>query len=309
MKRFFSIVLSLLLMFTACVSASAAVTDIADTGDKVVFKDENWAYEKVNVYGWELDEYIGAAAEVSLPWTFAKEYVNSVGDYAFLDNTTVTSVTTTSVLNSIGSYAFNGCTSLSSILLYDSITTLGVGCFYGCGALTDINLQDTSITAVPAYCFAESGITELGLPATCTSIGNMAFYNCSALTKLKIPDSVTQIDDNAFMDCDNLVICGTNDSYAIAYAKANDIDYVITDAVTFIIGDADGDGSITIIDATKIQRVLVGFDPDDDGMITLRGISDGESILNIMHATKIQRYLAGYVSNDPIGKEKTVVLG
>ena len=73
--------------------------------------------------------------------------------------------------------------------------------------------------------------------------------------------------------------------------------------VTFILGDADGDGFITVVDATKIQRVLVELDEDPDGMIALRA-ADGE-LLNITHATAIQRYLADYSVSKPIGTKVT----
>ena len=308
MKRFLAIVLSLLLIAAAGAGANAAVTDIIDSGDKTVITDADWAYEKVRVYGWELDEYIGTSTEPELPWTFGKEIVSTVGDYAFNNNTSVTSVKTTGVLEAIGEYAFNGCTDLLTITLYDALTDLGVGCFYGCASLTDINLGDTSITAVPAYCFAGCGFSNLTLPDTCLSIGNMAFYNCSQLKKLLIPDSVTEIDENAFSGCDHLTVFCKADSYAHEYAVANDIPFILINAsseVTFILGDTDGDGIVTVLDATKIQRVLVDLDSDDDGMIALRGDVNDEGKLNILHATKIQRYLADFIIEEPIGTEVT----
>ena len=72
--------------------------------------------------------------------------------------------------------------------------------------------------------------------------------------------------------------------------------------VTYMVGDADGDNIITVLDATKIQRILAGYDKEDDadGMVTLRGAL-GDDSLNIMHATKIQRYLADFDVDVPIG--------
>ena len=312
MKRISAVILSFILILTACVSASAASGDLAEIG-KTVFTDENWSYEKVYTYGWELDEYVGSAAEIALPYSFAKEYVTTVGDYAVKNNTTVTSVTATEFIVSIGEYAFTGCTALEKVTLFDSLTSLGVGCFYGDSALTDINLQDTSITAVPAYCFAECGLDEVSLPDSCESIGNMAFYRCSSLKKLSIPDSVTEISDSAFTNCDQLVIYAKKDSYAIEYAEANDIDYVITDAepdpvtVTYIIGDADGDGIITILDATRVQLILADLYNDTDGMSALRGDANQDG-LDILDATKIQRYLASFELAEPIGEERTTVI-
>lgn len=76
---------------------------------------------------------------------------------------------------------------------------------------------------------------------------------------------------------------------------------------TCLIGDADGDGVITILDATKVQRVLVGLDQDKDGMIYLRAGMAGKT-LDILDATTIQRYLVGYSSKYPIGQTKTFSL-
>lgn len=307
MKKITAVLIAILLTTATVFSAYAAPADLASAG-KTVITDENWSYEKVNVYGWEIDEYVGNAAVAELPWSFAKEYVTTIGDYAFNGNTTITSVTLTGKIESVGNYAFNGCTSLEQIVLFDSLTALGVGCFYGDGALTDINLGDTSIAAVPAYCFAECGISEIALPATCASIGNMAFYHCTDLVKIVIPDNVTEIADTAFTGCDNAVIYCNTDSFAHQHAAAHNIPFVLMDApveVTFILGDADGDGDVTILDSTKIQRVIAGLDPDPDGMIALRGTVDGDDELNIIHATTIQRFLADYATSAPIGTEVT----
>ena len=69
----------------------------------------------------------------------------------------------------------------------------------------------------------------------------------------------------------------------------------------YLLGDSDGDGIVTVLDATKIQRILAVLDEDPDGMITLRGAVDGAATLNIMHATAIQRYLADFEVSAPVG--------
>ena len=74
-----------------------------------------------------------------------------------------------------------------------------------------------------------------------------------------------------------------------------------TEGETIIMGDVDGDGVVTIIDATYIQRKLASIpilfelnetvaDTDEDGSVT------------IIDATYIQRWLANLPSNDNIGK-------
>lgn len=127
--------------------------------------------------------------------------------------------------------------------------------------------------------------------------------NCAELTKVEIPDSVEIIADNAFDGCEDLVIYCTRDSYALSYALNNGISFDLTDmdpiTVTYMIGDADGDEDVTIVDATLIQRKLVNIpvfsfnekaaDVDGDG-------------LNITDATRIQRFLVGFYDPYNIGK-------
>ena len=66
----------------------------------------------------------------------------------------------------------------------------------------------------------------------------------------------------------------------------------------YLFGDADGDSKITILDATKIQRLLAALITDDDGRIAIRGNIAGDD-LDILDATLIQRYLVGFSSNAP----------
>ena len=293
MKRVFAIVLSLIIIVSACICVSAANIGRTDTGEKVVFKVDGWAYKKVNVYGYEIDEYYGEGTEVNLPWSFAKEYVTSIGDYAFLNNTAVTSVNTTSKIESIGSYAFNGCTALKNVTLYDSMTTLGTGCFYGDSALKKINIADTSIDAVPAYCFAECGIPTMRLPDTCQSIGHYAFYNCTGLVRIDIPASVTEIADDAFLECDNLIIVCPEGSSAAQYAEEKGISYITNESL--LMGDANGNSKVNIRDVTCIQLYLVGDYTFADSKAYLRADVDRNGTVNIRDATNIQLYLADLI--------------
>lgn len=296
MKRFTAIILSLLLIISACFCANAAVGGSFATGEKVVFKMGGWAYEKVSSYGYEIDEYYGEDTELNLPWTFAKEYVNSIGDHAFNENKTLVSIDTTSVLKTIGDYAFNGCKSLSKVTLYNSIVALGAGCFYNDSALKSINLQATSITAVPAYCFAQCGLGSVALPTTCTAIGNYAFYNSSNLLSVNIPDSVTSIADTAFDGCGNLVFVCSEGSYAAEYAAAKGFDVIFSE--DFMLGDVNHDNKISIRDVTFIQLHMVGktgYILDNVGMVYADVNSDGK--VNIRDVTCIQLYKVGKITS------------
>ena len=96
------------------------------------------------------------------------------------------------------------------------------------------------------------------------------------------------------------------DTFLIAYAvKDGMLDsytagYVYT-VRTPLLGDVDGDGEVTIIDATYIQRYLasipLGFDFDEDVADT-----DDDGEVSILDATFIQRWLVSLSSNESIGK-------
>lgn len=70
------------------------------------------------------------------------------------------------------------------------------------------------------------------------------------------------------------------------------------DTDKYIRGDADGSGEISILDATAIQRKLVGYSIEsfNEEAACITG-----DVLGILDATAIQRYLAGYDDSYDIG--------
>lgn len=302
MKKLVCMILVFSLFLMTSISVGAAVTDTAVTG-KTVLQYEDWMLEEIEQgTRWELDQYVGSDETVYVPRFYNKMLIVALGDHCFINNTSVKSVITSSPLWRIGEYAFIDCTALESIELNFALDTIGSGAFSGTSALKNINLQDSVVSEIKPYTFLNSGIEEVALPETCTKIGNYAFGQCHELTKITIPESVIEIHEDAFKDSENVVIYCYTDSYAHQYAEANGIDYVLIDApkeVTFILGDTDGDGAVTILDATKIQRVLALLMNDEDGMISLRGDSN-EDGLDILDATRIQRYLVQFTVNVPI---------
>ena len=70
-----------------------------------------------------------------------------------------------------------------------------------------------------------------------------------------------------------------------------------------ICGDADGDGEVTVNDATFIQRYLVGSDISIDPAVIERNCDvDGDGKVNVIDVTLIQRKLAGLPVRYPIGE-------
>ena len=76
---------------------------------------------------------------------------------------------------------------------------------------------------------------------------------------------------------------------------------LIPQGTSAVLGDVDGDGQVTIVDATFIQRRLAGIKIP---FVFVDAVADTDldTQVTIVDATFIQRYLAGIRTNDKIGK-------
>ena len=127
--------------------------------------------------------------------------VTSIGDGAFSGCSGLTSLTIPSGVTSIGDYAFYGCSGLTSLTIPSSVTEIGESAFQGCSGLTSLTIP-SSVTSIGKYAFSGcSGLTSLTLPSSVTEIGTAAFEGCSGLTSMIIPSGVTAIGNDAFYGC------------------------------------------------------------------------------------------------------------
>lgn len=70
----------------------------------------------------------------------------------------------------------------------------------------------------------------------------------------------------------------------------------------YILGDVDGDGDVSAIDATYVIRYSAQIDVQLDEADLMRGDVDGNEEIEIVDATYIQRYLAEFNIPYPIGE-------
>ena len=179
--------------------------------------------------------------------------VISIGDWAFSSCDSLTSITIPDSVTSIGVGAFESCYSLTSITIPDSVTSIGDWAFASCDSLTTVSIPD-SVTSIGDWAFAScDSLTTVSIPDSVTAIGNNAFYSCDSLITVSIPDSVTAIGKSAFEKCGslttvsipdsvttigyyafdncfNLTLTVPRNSYALEYAKTNNIPYTYPDA-------------------------------------------------------------------------------
>ena len=137
---------------------------------------------------------------------------STIGDYAFYNCSSLTSIEITDSVESIGSGAFFGCSGLTSITIPNSVTSIGGSAFCDCSGLTSVTIGD-SVTSIGERVFYRcSSLTSIEIPNSVTSIGEIAFSGCSSLTSVTIPDSVESIGAFAFEGCSSLTSATIGDS-------------------------------------------------------------------------------------------------
>lgn len=100
-----------------------------------------------------------ASGDIVIASTYNGYPVTYIGDDAFWQCTSLTSVIIGNSVTSIGRDAFAGCTSLTNVTISNSVTSIGYAAFAGCGSLTSVTI-----------------------PNSVSRIGYEAFMNCTQLT-------------------------------------------------------------------------------------------------------------------------------
>ena len=212
-KRIFSFVLAVL-MIASLLPATALAVDIVDSGTCGA-KGSNltWTLDSEGVLTISGSGDMHGYGSSDAPWYGSRsrvksaviaEGVTSIGESAFENCRSLTSVTIPNSVTSIGWSAFFYCKSLTSVTIPDSVTSVGAYAFLGCTSLTSMTIPN-SVTSIGGCAFDECwSLTSVTIPDSVTSIGDSAFASCTSLTSVTIPDSVTSIGGGAFAWCTSL---------------------------------------------------------------------------------------------------------
>lgn len=187
-----------------------------------------------------ITKYTGTESTVILPSTISNWPVTKIGEAAFQDNTTITSVTIPDSVTEIGANAFAGCTNLTSVTyggdwsnltiqsgnpavedaakdaaneqLFDFefiLNNTAVVVIRYKGTAADVTIpsryKGKPVTVIdPVAFYNNSAVTSVTIPDSVTAIPDYAFGFCSQLTNISIPNSVTFIGFSAFNSCTSL---------------------------------------------------------------------------------------------------------
>ena len=177
MKKILSIILCITLMLTALPLGAFNLVASA-----TIFEyDGGYTYFVENGEATIIDANLSFSFSGIIPSTLGGYPVTSIGNSAFRDCTSLTSITIPNSVTSIGNSAFSGCKNLTSITIPNMVTSIGNYAFKGCTGLTSVTIGNAV-----------------------TSIGDSAFEKCIKISIIEIPKSVTSIGAEAFVDCRSL---------------------------------------------------------------------------------------------------------
>jgi hypothetical protein len=174
----------------------------------------NWAVDDENnlvISGtgdmWDYGWYSKASpwTDLSIETAVITKGVTSIGNTAFAECESLSSITIPDTVTSIGKNAFYSCKSLISVDIPSSVTDIGNRVFEGCESLVSVAMPD-SLTSIPDWMFYNcESLTDMAIPSSVITIGEYAFKWCSSLKSLEIPDGVVSIGDDAFGECSALM--------------------------------------------------------------------------------------------------------
>lgn len=128
-----------------------------------------------------ITKYKGAGGTVEIPATLGGYPVTGIQMQAFIECTSLKSVSMPESMTWIGDSAFAGCTGLEQVEFSPNLTAIGSKSFYSC-----------------------NGLTSVVVPDKVTSIESLAFFGCLKLESITIPAGITTLASSFVYGCTNL---------------------------------------------------------------------------------------------------------
>lgn len=223
--------------------------------------------------------------------------ITHIGEYAFYDFKSLTSVSIPTTVKTIGGSAFAGC-GLASVTIPEGVETINDVAFEGCRALTAVNLPNTlksignrafsqcaalasieipeGVLTIDIGAFEQcSSLASVTLPSTLTSIGNAAFNYCEALTDITLPDSISSIEDYTFAHCFALDRIIYKDGVTLG-------ENAVTDTATQVKYTRDG-STVTITEIILGNGKTAVEIPQTVNGTTVAAITDQELMKKVAH--------------------------
>lgn len=226
-----------LLLAVLCFALCLPGVAMAEPGEREVYMSGAYQYAVQEDGTAEIMGYYGEETDLKLPAELDGHAVTAIGEKAFYQNNSLTSVVIPEGVTVIGSWAFGRCRALASVTIPEGVTAFGHAVFFRCDSLTSVDVPDSlttigvnpfadcvlletirvseenpALTVIDGVLFTKEDmrlvcfpmgmlVTDYVAPEGTREIGYAAFYECGSLHSVALPDSVTAIGDQAFYRC------------------------------------------------------------------------------------------------------------
>lgn len=206
-------VFSILIVFSLMTSLWSFLPVNAENTESLT--DGNYTYTVTDGKATVADFDESVSGAVTIPDTLGGYPVTGIGDWAFSNCKSLTSITIPSGVTSIGYYAFWNCTGLESISIPNSVTCIEGCVFTTCTSLTSITIPNSVTSLGYGAFYGCAALTSITLSDKVTSIGDSTFYQCESLKSVTIPSGVTSISEKAFWNAGltNIAVDSGNTAY------------------------------------------------------------------------------------------------
>ena len=254
MKRMIALSLALLMAFslTPFAAFAEALPPIAENMGSAGDFEYSVSNGKATVTG-----YIGTGGDVVIPDTLGGYTVIAIGEDAFSQNQTVTTVSIPFGVTQIGARAFYNCQNLTSIVIPYGVPAINSQTFFSC-----------------------KGLNTITIPSTVTSISSDAFTSISHLKKVYFGGTAEKwkamSKSSSYLSivsveyiAENLLWGDANGDGAISnkdvvrlknYLANYDEETGLSTVELSLISDANGDGGISNKDVVRLKNYLANFD-------------------------------------------------
>ena len=181
-----------------------------------------------------LAKYTAAGDKVTIPSEYQGLPVTAVGEYAFLGNSSVVSVTIPDSVTSIGESAFAMCKNLETITIPTSVNEIGGYAFSNTKWLYAQRAENTLVIVNNIVADGGACGKSANIPEGTVAISDYAFADCYELADVTIPASVKVIGATSFSgtpwEAKNLSSAGAlviNDMHVKGCNKVDDREDII----------------------------------------------------------------------------------